>query len=431
MNNFASIFEELSKLYEEDTQEVKNVGSLESELDRLLHLSIRRNGNTTALVYETPDYSNLARVRNWATGTKSKTTLIDAGSEDSQSIAQLESMSTDILIIDNFNRANPDIAEDIYHAYFSARLAIAIIAANGATLNKSLINGADLVYRDNIDEALTESAEDEVVEVVEDEFVGDEIPAEEVPAEEPVVEDEPRQLICECDKCGALVIKDEADIVVDEETDLVNVEDECQFCEEAKGFKIVGVVAPYDVVDVKEEAEEVVEEEAPIEEAADPILDKLSQELVKAGYDANLFTLAKGKTDGYALDFDEETYDDKKLVADLKSVIDKLGYTARVNFMGDRIEVTQFAIKESLTEAADPILDKIQQELVNAKYDTALFMLERNKLGGYTISFDEETYGGQKLVADVKNILAKLNFTGNVNFLGDRVEITNLTAKGA
>jgi hypothetical protein len=95
-------------------------------------------------------------------------------------------------------------------------------------------------------EELTEAAEDEVVEVVEDE----------VPAEEPAIEEEPRQVICECDKCGALVIKDEADIVVDEESDLVNVEDECQFCEEAKGFKIIGVVAPYEAGEAEEPVEE-------------------------------------------------------------------------------------------------------------------------------------------------------------------------------
>ena len=108
-----------------------------------------------------------------------------------------------------------------------------------------------------VEEACTE----ELTEAAEDEMTEDEFPVEdEVPAEETVVEDEPRQVICECDKCGALVIKDEADIVIDEESDLVNVEDECQFCEEAKGFKIVGVVAPYEVTVEEEPAEEVVEE---------------------------------------------------------------------------------------------------------------------------------------------------------------------------
>ena len=108
---------------------------------------------------------------------------------------------------------------------------------------------------DELNKLYEEAEAKKVEEAAEDEVVEDE-----VPAEEPVIEEEPRQVICECDKCGALVIKDEADIVVDEESDLVNVEDECQFCEEAKGFKIIGVVAPYEV------AEEFVDEE-PVEES--------------------------------------------------------------------------------------------------------------------------------------------------------------------
>lgn len=103
-----------------------------------------------------------------------------------------------------------------------------------------------------VPKTMQEDFDDEEIEIVDDE----------VSVEEPVAE-EPRQLICECDKCGALVVKDEADIVVDEESDLVNVEDECQFCEEAKGFKIIGTMIPYEVaeeVSVEEVSEEPVEE---------------------------------------------------------------------------------------------------------------------------------------------------------------------------
>lgn len=135
-------------------------------------------------------------------------------------------------------------------------------------LNK-LYEEADIKKAEQ-DEKIEEACNEELAEaadedVIEDDFADEEgIPAEEAPAEEPVAEDEPRQVICECDKCGALVIKDEADIVVDEETDLVNVEDECQFCEEANGFKIVGVVVPYEAA--AEAIEEPVEEE-PVEES--------------------------------------------------------------------------------------------------------------------------------------------------------------------
>jgi hypothetical protein len=137
-----------------------------------------------------------------------------------------------------------------------------------------IVQGADVP----VVEALTEAAEDEEIEIVDDEAA-----VEEIPAEEPVAEDEPRQVICECDKCGALVIKDEADVVVDEETDLVNVEEECKFCEEAKGFKIVGVVAPYEeaveVVDgepIEDEISGEASAEAPEEDAEDIIDEDLA-----------------------------------------------------------------------------------------------------------------------------------------------------------
>jgi hypothetical protein len=119
------------------------------------------------------------------------------------------------------------------------------------------------VVEESCQEALTEAAEDEI-EIVDDEIPEGEIPEEEAPVEEPVAEEEPRQLILECDNCGALIIKDEANVVTDEETGLANVEDACEYCEEAKGHKIVGVVIPYEV------AEEVTEEEVPVEESVEP-----------------------------------------------------------------------------------------------------------------------------------------------------------------
>lgn len=143
-------------------------------------------------------------------------------------------------------------------------------------LSKLYEEGAQEV--EQVEEKVEETRTEELTEAVEDEAAEDETPvedatveepvAEESVAEEPVVEDEePRRLICECDKCGALVIKDEADVTIDEETDLANVEDECQFCEEANGYKIVGVVAPYDVVEVVED--EPVVEEPETEEAVE------------------------------------------------------------------------------------------------------------------------------------------------------------------
>lgn len=101
-------------------------------------------------------------------------------------------------------------------------------------------------------EALTEGSEDEVL--VDDEPIVDDEATEEAPAEE-VAEEAPKQVVLECSKCGGLVIKDEADVKVDEETDLANIEDACQYCEEAAGYTISGVLAPY-TTDVEEALKE-------------------------------------------------------------------------------------------------------------------------------------------------------------------------------
>ena len=104
-------------------------------------------------------------------------------------------------------------------------------------LGTALAAGAGALVGSALGGGLGEAVEDDMEE-----------PVEEASTEEPE-EVEVRQLILECSKCGAIVIKDEADIVIDEESDLVNVEDECEYCEEKEGYKIIGVVAPYEAVE--------------------------------------------------------------------------------------------------------------------------------------------------------------------------------------
>lgn len=135
--------------------------------------------------------------------------------------------------------------------------------AEAPKVEKKVKKPEEVVEESCVKEELTEAAEDEEIEIVDDEANIEEIPDDGLVEEEPVEEDEPRQVIIECSKCGALVIKDEADIVSDEESDLVNIEDPCEYCEEEEGYKIVGVVTPY------EAAEEIVAEETPIEEVGE------------------------------------------------------------------------------------------------------------------------------------------------------------------
>jgi hypothetical protein len=111
------------------------------------------------------------------------------------------------------------------------------------TMNFSeTIAALDKLY-ESVDPALEK--EEVLEEAVEDEVVDEEIPAdEEIEVEDEEAEAADTQLVLECSKCGALIIKPEAEAVASDETDLVNVEEACQYCEEAEGYKVIGTFIP-------------------------------------------------------------------------------------------------------------------------------------------------------------------------------------------
>ena len=76
------------------------------------------------------------------------------------------------------------------------------------------------------------------------------------------------QLVLECNSCGGIIIKDEADVETDD-SDVANADEECQYCEKAKGYKVIGTFAPYsstetdsdkDKVDIEVEDDEALDE---------------------------------------------------------------------------------------------------------------------------------------------------------------------------
>lgn len=95
-----------------------------------------------------------------------------------------------------------------------------------------------------------------------DEEIDDEIEDEIEDDEEAAPEEE--QLVLECNKCGGIVIKPFKDVKIDDESDLANVDEACQYCEETEGYKIMGVLAPYG--EIVEEAMETNLEAKELEE---------------------------------------------------------------------------------------------------------------------------------------------------------------------
>ena len=77
------------------------------------------------------------------------------------------------------------------------------------------------------------------------------------------------KVILDCSVCHTDIYKDKEDVIIDEETELANVGEECPYCFSIDGFKVIGEVKPFvetefeteDDVEVKVDGEEVEEEE--------------------------------------------------------------------------------------------------------------------------------------------------------------------------
>ena len=72
------------------------------------------------------------------------------------------------------------------------------------------------------------------------------------------------KVILHCPVCNSMIYKDLEDIVNDDVEELVNIGEECPYCYTSGGFKVIGVVSPFEETSEEEEQED--EEEDPAEE---------------------------------------------------------------------------------------------------------------------------------------------------------------------
>ena len=143
------------------------------------------------------------------------------------------------------------------------------------TLKKTTVKSGEAAIEEACTkEDLTEAADDDVIEIMDDE------PIEEPSVEEEAVEDESidepeveTQFVLECVKCGALIVRAEGDIAINEESDVIVLQDPCEYCESTEGHKIIGTMLPYEKAEEPVEAEIIEEEPVEDEAAEEPVKD--------------------------------------------------------------------------------------------------------------------------------------------------------------
>lgn len=130
----------------------------------------------------------------------------------------------------------------------------------------SVFEDLDRIYEEDLQQEVKTELTEEVEEVLEPEV--EEVEEVETPAEEtdmtddaPVEEAVDLQFVLECAKCGAIALKAGDEVIYDEASDLVNVEETCQYCEATEGFKILGNLTPIEAAEDEEVNVDIAEDE--------------------------------------------------------------------------------------------------------------------------------------------------------------------------
>ena len=172
-------------------------------------------------------------------------------------------------------------------------------------------------------------------------FVADDI---EAPEEETIIDVEAEteddlkdsyigKVILECDCCHARIYKDIADVVIDDETGLANIEERCPVCSTESGFNVIGKIEEFNKDELKDQPEEESE-------------DKPEEENVEDDVDIE----------------DDEFTVDESFRSALNKVLTENKQGCTTKGCDDDIELET----EEVTEAVNPIMDRVRKKMLAA-----------------------------------------------------------------
>ena len=119
----------------------------------------------------------------------------------------------------------------------------------------------------------------------------DEIPEETIIDPEAHEEDELQdhyigKVVMECQCCHSRMYKDPAEVVIDDDSGLANIEEECPICGNTCGYTVIGEIKPFEGTpevkdDIEPEEEPVEEEDIKLSESVKSALKKINEDIDK------------------------------------------------------------------------------------------------------------------------------------------------------
>lgn len=85
------------------------------------------------------------------------------------------------------------------------------------------------------------------------------------------------KVILHCPVCNSMIYKDLEDIVKDDVEEVVNIGEECPYCYTSDGFKVIGIVSPFEETSEEEEQEDETEENEPEEQVDEELTEEFEK----------------------------------------------------------------------------------------------------------------------------------------------------------
>lgn len=153
-------------------------------------------------------------------------------------------------------------------------------------------------------------------------------------------------IIVDCEVCHTKFYKKPDEIEIDNETGLVNIDEECPYCYSTEGYTIIGEVAPYEETDKKEDNDKEEEIEIDDEEIEEGF--PIAGALAAADIGLNLGKAIKSKlSELYEAEMSDEDKRDSEI---LRNIYNKTQKRANARLTDDELAVLD---KYGLTRSSD------------------------------------------------------------------------------
>lgn len=162
------------------------------------------------------------------------------------------------------------------------------------------------------------------------------------------------KVILHCPVCNSMIYKDMEDIVKDDVEELVNIGEECPYCYTSEGFKVIGIVSPFEETSEEEEQED---EEDPAEEENELTEEFEKVEVATENQKVTLDADDDGKLtiEAEPVEEDEEDEEEEVLAPVPDEVADDIEATANNSEDEDEDEEVEYDVEDFDSDSFDEL----------------------------------------------------------------------------